>query len=94
MLIKTTTAQSPWTIVAGNDKRSARIQVLKTVVDRLSEELHVDASPEAMAALPPIAAPTPIPDWAKAEAGFVWHESPGLIRLRQHLFSLRCHIHA
>ena len=68
MLIKTTTAQSPWTIVAGNDKRSARIQVLKTVVDRLSEELHVDASPEAMAALPPIAAPTPIPDWAKLEA--------------------------
>ena len=77
MLIKTTTAQAPWTIVAGNDKRSARIQVLKTVVDRLSEELHVDASPEAMAALPPIAAPTPIPDWAKVEAACEFVEQTG-----------------
>ena len=76
MLIKTTTAQAPWTIVAGNDKRVARIQVLKTVVDRLSQELHVDASPAAMAALPPIAAPTPIPDWAKAEAASFGIEAP------------------
>ena len=68
MLIKTTTAQAPWTIVAGNDKYFARVQVLKTVVDRLSKELHVDATPEALAELPPLAAATPIPEWAQVEA--------------------------
>ena len=68
MLIKTTTAQAPWTIVAGNDKYFARVQVLKTVVDRLSAELHVDVTPDALAELPPLAAATPIPDWAYAEA--------------------------
>ncbi len=68
MLIKTTTAQAPWTIVAGNDKYFARVQVLQTVVDRLAEELHVDMSPEALKILPPVAAPIPVPDWAKQEA--------------------------
>lgn len=68
MLIKTTTAQAPWTVVAGNDKRFARVQVLQTVTERLSQELHVDTSPSALADLPPLAAPTPIPDWAIAEA--------------------------
>ena len=68
MLIKTTTAQAPWTIVPGNDKYFARVEVLKTVVDRLSKELHVDATPEALADLPPLAAATPIPEWAYAEA--------------------------
>jgi polyphosphate kinase 2 (PPK2 family) len=68
MLIRTTTAQAPWTIVAGNDKYCARIQVLRTVVERLSAELHVDASPENAQNLPPLAAPTPIPEWAVAEA--------------------------
>ena len=68
MLIRTTTAQAPWTIIAANDKYSARVQVCKTVAERLSAELHVDASPEHLSKLPPIAAPTPIPDWATAEA--------------------------
>lgn len=68
MLIKTTTAQAPWTIVAGNDKRFARVQVLKTVADGLSAELNVDISPAALADLPPLAAPTPIPEWALDEA--------------------------
>ena len=68
MLIKTTTAQAPWTIVAGNDKYFARVQVLKTVAERLSAELQVDASPEQRHALPPLAATIPIPDWAKREA--------------------------
>ena len=68
MLIKTTTARAPWTIVAGNDKNYARIQVLKTFVKRLSQELHFDPSPENLAKLPPVAAPIPIPDWAKEEA--------------------------
>ncbi len=35
MLIKTSTSQAPWTIVAGNDKRWARVQSLQTVVDAL-----------------------------------------------------------
>lgn len=68
MLIKTTTIQAPWTIIAGNDKYFARIQVLQTVVETLSQQLHVDVTPEALADLPPLAAPTPIPDWAQAEA--------------------------
>lgn len=68
MLIKTTTVRAPWTIVAGNDKRYARVQVLKTVVDRLSEALHFDPSPENLAKLPSLAAVTPVPEWAKEEA--------------------------
>ena len=68
MLIRTTTAHAPWTVVAANDKYFARVQVCKTAVERLSAELHIDASPEHMSKLPPIAAPTPIPDWAVQEA--------------------------
>jgi polyphosphate kinase 2 (PPK2 family) len=68
MLAKTTTAFAPWTVVAANDKRHARIRVLKTMVKRLSRELNFDPSPENLAKLPPQAAPTPIPDWAKKEA--------------------------
>lgn len=68
MLIKTTTAHAPWTIVAGNDKYFARVQVLKTVAERLSSALQVDASPEHRHALPPLAATIPVPEWAKAEA--------------------------
>ena len=71
MLIKTTTAQAPWTIVAGNDKRFARVQIVQTVAERLSAELHVDISPDALADLPPLAAPTPIPAWAKDEAALM-----------------------
>ena len=68
MLIRTTTAQSPWTIVAGNDKYFARVQVLRTVVERFARELHVDLERDALSALPPTAAPTPIPVWAQEEA--------------------------
>ena len=68
MLIRTTTAQAPWTVVPANDKYFARVTVLQTVVERLAEELHVDRSPEALKALPPLAAPVPIPEWAKEEA--------------------------
>ena len=68
MLIKTTTVRAPWTIVAGNDKNFARVQVLQTVVERLSQELHFELTPENLAKLPPLAAPGPIPDWAWAEA--------------------------
>jgi polyphosphate:AMP phosphotransferase len=39
MVSRTSTAHAPWTLVAGNDKRFGRIQVLRTAVERLEEEL-------------------------------------------------------
>ncbi len=39
MVAHTSTSRAPWTLVTGNDKRFARIQVLQTVCDRLQEEL-------------------------------------------------------
>jgi AMP-polyphosphate phosphotransferase len=42
MLLKTSTLTAPWTIVEGNDKYYARIKVLRTVVDRLTEALDFD----------------------------------------------------
>ncbi|MCB0063402.1 MAG: hypothetical protein KDE19_14875, partial [Caldilineaceae bacterium] len=68
MLIKTTTVQAPWIVVAGNDKHSARVQVLRTVAERLSSELNIDASPEHLHELPPLAAVVPVPEWAKTQA--------------------------
>jgi polyphosphate kinase 2 (PPK2 family) len=68
MLIRTTTATAPWTITPANDKYFARVQVLKTVVERFARELHVDLSADALVSLPLGAAPTPIPEWAKVEA--------------------------
>ncbi|MFO1153027.1 MAG: polyphosphate kinase [Rhodospirillales bacterium] len=35
MVERTSTRQAPWTLVPGNDKRSARLKVLETVVERL-----------------------------------------------------------
>ena len=40
MLLKTSTTTAPWTIVEGNDKNYARLKVLKTLVDKLSQELN------------------------------------------------------
>jgi hypothetical protein len=37
-------------------------------VERFARELHVDLSGDVLGALPPAAAPTPIPDWAQEEA--------------------------
>jgi polyphosphate kinase 2 (PPK2 family) len=42
MLLKTSTLTAPWTVVEGNCKWYARIKVLKTVVDGLSQELGYD----------------------------------------------------
>ena len=42
MLQKTSTLTAPWTVVEGNDKRYARIKVLKTLVEGLSQELDYD----------------------------------------------------
>jgi AMP-polyphosphate phosphotransferase len=39
MIERTSTLHAPWTIVEGNDKRFARIKVLRTVVQRLQEAL-------------------------------------------------------
>jgi polyphosphate kinase 2 (PPK2 family) len=39
MLLKTSTHKAPWTIVEANDKLHARIKVLKTVADKLKQEL-------------------------------------------------------
>jgi AMP-polyphosphate phosphotransferase len=39
MLLKTSTLRAPWTVIEGNDKYYARIKVLKTIVDKLQQEL-------------------------------------------------------
>ena len=39
MVARCSTAHAPWTLVAGNDKKFARIQILKTIVERLEESL-------------------------------------------------------
>lgn len=39
MVVRTSTRQAPWVIVAGNDKRFARIQVLEAVCRRLQKAL-------------------------------------------------------
>jgi polyphosphate:AMP phosphotransferase len=39
MVARTCTESAPWTLVAGNDKRFARVQILKTLVKRLEAEL-------------------------------------------------------
>lgn len=39
MLQKTSTSWAPWTIVEANDKYYARIRILKTVIERIEEEL-------------------------------------------------------
>jgi polyphosphate kinase 2 (PPK2 family) len=39
MLVKTSTATAPWTIVEANDKRFERVKVLRTVCERITEEL-------------------------------------------------------
>jgi polyphosphate kinase 2 (PPK2 family) len=39
MLLKTSTPEAPWTVVEGNDKRYARVKVLRTLVEGLSKAL-------------------------------------------------------
>ena len=39
MIQKTSTEDAPWVIVEGNDKKYARLKVLETVIERLSEEI-------------------------------------------------------
>lgn len=42
MVQHTSTVRAPWTIVAGNDKRFARVQVLETVCRALASQLDVE----------------------------------------------------
>lgn len=42
MLLKTSTITAPWTVVEGDSKPYARIKILKTIVDKLSDELQYD----------------------------------------------------
>jgi polyphosphate kinase 2 (PPK2 family) len=42
MLLKTSTTIAPWTVVEGNSKPYARIKTLRTVVEKLSQELKYD----------------------------------------------------
>jgi polyphosphate kinase 2 (PPK2 family) len=39
MVVRTSTRHAPWTLVAGNDKRFARVQILETLCDRLEKAL-------------------------------------------------------
>ena len=39
MVRRTSTKSAPWTLVAGNDKKFARIQILKTICKSLEEAL-------------------------------------------------------
>jgi polyphosphate kinase 2 (PPK2 family) len=39
MLARTSASHAPWNLIAGNDKRFARIQVLETVTSALRERL-------------------------------------------------------
>ena len=39
MVAHTSTARTPWTLVAGNDKKFARVQVLRTLCDGLEKQL-------------------------------------------------------
>lgn len=40
MIEKTSTPEAPWTLIPAEDKRYARLKVLKTVADRLADELE------------------------------------------------------
>lgn len=42
LLLKTSTITAPWVVVEGDSKLYARIKILKTVVEKLSQELHYD----------------------------------------------------
>lgn len=39
MLFRTSTTHAPWTVVEANDKRYARIKVLRTIVEAMSQRL-------------------------------------------------------
>lgn len=48
MLLKTSTVTAPWTVVEGNSKWYARVKVLETLVNKLSQELNFDPFAEGL----------------------------------------------
>jgi polyphosphate kinase 2 (PPK2 family) len=42
MLLKTSTITAPWTVIEGNSKLYARIKTLRTIIDKLAQELDYD----------------------------------------------------
>jgi polyphosphate kinase 2 (PPK2 family) len=42
MLLKTSTLAAPWTVVEGNSKSYARVKILRTLVEKLIQELKYD----------------------------------------------------
>ncbi|MGH9773978.1 MAG: hypothetical protein ACRD50_03415 [Candidatus Acidiferrales bacterium] len=40
MLLQTSTPHAPWTVVEGNDKRYARVKVLRTIVDAIHQRIN------------------------------------------------------
>lgn len=52
MLLRTSTVSAPWTVVEGNSKYYARVKVLKTLVEKLAEELSFDPFQQAYAPSP------------------------------------------
>ena len=47
MVVRTSTKHAGWTLVEGNDKPYARIKVLRTICDALTEALQGAPSPTA-----------------------------------------------
>jgi polyphosphate kinase 2 (PPK2 family) len=47
MLLKTSTLSATWTVVEGNSKLYARIKILQTLAEKLSQELNFDPYQEA-----------------------------------------------
>lgn len=42
MLLKTNTLKAPWTVIEANSERYAQLKILKTIVNRISQELDYD----------------------------------------------------
>jgi polyphosphate kinase 2 (PPK2 family) len=50
MLLRTSTATAPWTVISGNDKRHARVQAARHLASTLADHLH---DPEGRLVEPP-----------------------------------------
>ncbi len=50
MLLRTSTATAPWTVISGNNKRYARVQAARHLVSTLAAHLH---DPEGRLIEPP-----------------------------------------
>jgi polyphosphate kinase 2 (PPK2 family) len=42
MIERTSTKAAPWTIIEGNDKKYARIQAMKTIIEKIQAKLDED----------------------------------------------------